>query len=194
MENKKLYNLLGDIALEFRVSLKNICKLFGKESTEENMMQIFNNIIQAKDNVRDITNEFKYLFFCETYNEPQTTSRVSYTKAVNYIKRYNKIIKEGTSEEKKEILKELYKTENDLKSIKHKLGNDTLNEEEISIVCRFRIKHVMSRHGFSEFYNVTESSLRRAEPKITSNILKQKLETLKDYYLTVTSPAKKRIK
>ena len=192
MENKKLYNFIGDMALEFRVSLKNICKLFGKESTEENMMNIYNSIIQAKDNDKDITNKFKYLLFYETINEPATISKIAYTKAVNYIRRYNKIVKEGTNEEK--ILNELHKTESDLKSIKHKLGNETLNEEEISIVCRYRIKHVMSRNSFSEFYNVTESSLRRAEPKITSNIINQKLETLKDYYLTVTSPVKQRRK
>lgn len=192
MENKKLYNLIGDMALEFRLSLRNICKLLGKEPTEENRMAIYQSIIQAKNNDKDITSKFKYLFFYETINEQQNASRISYTKAVNYIKRYNKIAKEGTREQKVEILSELNKTERDLQNLKYKLGNETLNAEEILIVSKYRIKHVMSRHWFSQYFNVSESSLRRAEVKLESNIIKSKLDTLNEYYLTITSPAQKR--
>ena len=172
------------------MSLKNICKLLGKEVTENNQMEIYNNITYKKSG--DMEDKYKYLFFYEAINENSKASIVAYTKAINYIKRYNKIVKEGTQEEKTKILDELHKTESDLKSIKPKLGKETLNAEEINIVSKFRIKHVMSRNSFSEFYNVSKSSLRRAEVKLESNIVKEKLETLKEYHLTITSPAQKR--
>lgn len=190
MENKELYRLIGDMALEFRLSLRNICKLLGKEVTEKTMMEIYNNINSIKD--FDIKNKYKYLFFYETFNESQNASMVAYTKALNYIKRYNMVVKEGTKEEKIKILDELHKTDNDLKSIKNKLGNKILNEDEITIVSKFRIKHVISKSRFGEIYNVSFESISSAEKKLQSKLIKEKLERLNEYYLTISSQVHKR--
>lgn len=171
------YAFLGKVALEFRVSLDNLCKFLGKENTEEEKMQIYTNIIGTISD-RDIKEKFHYMFFEETYNEPENISQISYAKMINFFKRYVK----AELEEKSKILKELRKTEDDLDSIKHKLGNQTLTEEEINIVSRYRIKHVISRITFSKLFDVSNSSLRDAEKKSNNSYINAKLDILREFY------------
>ena len=66
------------MALEFRLSLDNLCKLLGKEVTEQNKMDIYKAISLIFDNDPDYIEKFKYLFFYETFNEPQTSAKIAY--------------------------------------------------------------------------------------------------------------------
>lgn len=175
--NKINYAFLGQMALEFRISLKNLCKFLGKENTETEKIQIYTNIMSTI-NDRDLKEKYHYLFFEETHNEPENISRISYAKMINFFKRYVK----AELKEKSKILKELRKTEDDLNSIKHKLGNQTLTEEEINIVSRYRIKHVISRVTFSKLFDVSRSSLRDAEKKSNNSYINAKLDILREFY------------
>ena len=187
MKNKKLYIFIGKMALEFRLSLDNVCKILGKENNETIKLEIYKNICDSIDNNYEILDKFKYLFFCETINERETVSRISYERAANFIKRYNKLTKEGTKEEIITILEELNKTEKDFEKVKNKLGKENLTKEEIDIITRYRIKNVIPRSSFSQYYGINRTSLEKRDKFTTNEILRDKLELLSGYFYDIRS-------
>lgn len=189
--NKIDYNFLGQIALEFRLSLDNICKILGKEPTEENKMEIYNNIeISANKDIGKI-NKYKYLLFYETFNEPTRIASVALSKTINYLKRYQKAVSENNKEKLIELENELYKTEDQFKQISGKISVDRLSDEDIEKIARYRLKNVISRKTFCEDYSIGRSSLSERENKISSNYLKHKLEILSEYHYSITKNIRK---
>ena len=180
MENKNLYKFIGKIALEFRVSLDNICKMLGKEVTDDNKMNIYNLIIASSNVDVDLKERFNYLFFYETMNEPESISKVTYTRAVNYVKRYQKAQKDGND---KEVLKELNKTENDLLEIQNNIGKSQLTEKQVEIIEKYRIKYVMSMLAFCQNFGIPRSTLDSRQKNINDVVLRTKLDCLADFHL-----------
>jgi len=180
MNNKNLYKFMGKIALEFRVSLDSLCKMLGKEATDDTKMNIYNLIISSSNADVDLKEMFNYLFFYETINEPENISKVAYARAINYVKRYQKAQKEGND---KEILKELNKTENDLLEIKNEIGKTPLTEKQVEIIEKYRIKYVISMLAFSNNFGIPRATLDSRQKNITDVVLRTKLDCLADYYL-----------
>lgn len=181
MEHKNYYNFIGKIALEFRLSLNNLCKLTGKQDTEQNRMDIYNILVQASDKDEDLIKKYNYLFFYEALNEPQNISKISFEKAANYVKRYKQAKKEDNKEKIKELMRELNKTELDFNSTKDKIGRQNLSDEDVEIISKFRIKNVVSRIGLCEAFGIHRTSLEEREKKLKDEVLKKKLNILGEY-------------
>ena len=173
--------LIAKMALEFRLSLDNICKLLGKEPSDTLKMEIFNNVIATTDDFY-MQEKFKYLFFYETTNEKESISRVAYERALNFLKRYNKALKEGTKEDIGKILSELSKTDKEFTQIKLKADKTNLTDEEIEIVTRYRIKYSMPRRNFADFYGFSSRSLESRDKNIKDESLRKKVEILGEYF------------
>ncbi|MBQ9072145.1 MAG: hypothetical protein IJY25_03200 [Bacilli bacterium] len=182
MEDNVSYKFIGKMALEFRLSLYNICKLFGRPTTEEFKMYFYENIRQTTVNDVALEERYKYLFFYETINESSKASLVSYTAAKNFIERYGKARKEGNEEKLRKIKEELYKTDNDMKELERRIYDQKLTPEDIAIISRYRVKYVVSRTAFGEAYNISDRTIETAEKRLSSNILKDKIHMLSDYY------------
>lgn len=178
MEHKNYYNFIGKIALEFRLSLNNICKLSGKEDTEENRMNIYNILVQASDKNDGLIKKYNYLFFYEALNEPQNISKISFEKAVNFVKRYKQAKKEANTGKIRELFRELNKTELDFNITKDKIGRENLSDEDIEIISRYRIKNMVPRMSFCEAFGIHRTSLEEREKKIKDPVLIKKLNIL----------------
>ncbi|MBR6689938.1 MAG: hypothetical protein IKL65_01235 [Bacilli bacterium] len=194
MINKNLYMFIGKLALEFRLSLDNICKMLGKENTDDNKMEIYNILKELSDNDDILIRKYNYLFFYETLRESENISKISYEKATNYVKRFNKARKDDNKELAKQLLKELDRTELDLISIRKKFGKENLTEEDINIICRYRIKNVLSRLKFCEHFGINRSTLENREKGLTDTVLIQKLNSIAEYYLDLENSKLRRRK
>jgi len=185
MENKELYNYVGKIALEFRLSLDNVCKIMGKEPTEENKMEIYKNIEEVSRRDYDLIKEYKYLFFYETFNESDNVAMIAYVKAANFIGRYNRAKKEGNEELATKTLLELSRTDNEFNQIKSKIGKQALTEKDVEIITRYRIKHAISRIAFCEQYGISRTSFEKRDRNISNSLLKKKLDILSEFLLSI---------
>ena len=61
MNSNNMYNFIAKMALEFRLSLHNVCRLLGKEPTDANKMEIYHKIIELNWEL-DAKNAYSYLF------------------------------------------------------------------------------------------------------------------------------------
>lgn len=183
MENTSLYKFIGKVALEFRLSLENICIILGKERDEKTQMEVYEILKEIAKGNQDLLIKYNYLFFYETVNESNNMSKIAYIKAVNYIKRYNKVVKDNDQEGIRKILEELNKTEEEFSKIRSKFNNTILNEEDLIIISKYRMKHVLSREKFCTCFSVSRSSLEKKEKQMSDTLIKEKLKLLSEYFL-----------
>lgn len=185
MVDKKLYTLLGKMALEYRLSLDNICKILKRPVTDETKMEVYENIKKFMKNYYQLKEVYDYLFFYETVNEPEEISLIAYYKAKNYLLRHNKAIKEGNKEKLIKIKKELTKTDTDFINLRDKGHDDLYTVDDIAIITKYRLKYAISRENFCEYYYkvISLRNLEKREKQLESSILKRKIDLLSDYYL-----------
>jgi len=180
--------LIGLIALHFRVSLENMCKLFNKPVTEENKQAMYNFIIGAFKNDTFLILAYKYLFYNETINEPKEISDLAYSNAHKFLAMYTTIARHKNVKEsdKKSYLydKIAELTELDRKFDQFRKQNDRkFTNEEILIISRYRVKYALPRSYIADIVGRDDSSLERREVKITDESLKYKLDLLNQYHL-----------
>lgn len=181
---KNFYKFIGKVALEFRVSLDNLCKLIGKEVNEENKKSIYEKIVEHAIGYNPpLQKQYNHLFFYETLNEPSYVSDDSYSNALNYMKRYKKASSSGNKEERHKILNELNKTENDFKDLIKRKKTKTLTQDEIIVITKYRIKTVLSKRKFYEVYGIiSRDNLMVREKELESDVLKYKINNINEYY------------
>lgn len=185
-----MYNFIAKMALEFRLSLDNICRLLGKEPTDENKMDIYNKIIELNWEL-DAKNAYSYLFNYETINEDPNVAVMAYTKAKLFLKKYGEALKANDQEKLISLRKELTRTEEEFNRIKN-LDELSLGEEEITIISRYRLKHCVSKSKMGYMLNVHRDSLSRAENKITNSTLREKLVKLSEFYEDIAINSRKK--
>lgn len=173
------YGIIAGMALEYRLSLANLCKILGKQPTEAEQLNIYEKIKKVVN--RYTLEKCDYLFFHETANESSRAALVAYTVGSNFIRRYTKAIKDGDEEKVNELKNELHKTDNDFKELKTRLHDDNLTLEDIQIISKYRIRHIYSRESFARDHELSDRTLSRLEKKLESNILKEKIEKLSDF-------------
>ncbi len=178
--NKK-YIFIAKMALEFRLSLDNLCKLLGREINENMKMDLYKNIELTIPEFY-MQEKYKYLFFYETLHEEESVSKIAYERALNFLKRYKKASKEG-KEEVNKILSELSKTDKDFQKIKLKPDKTNLSDEEIEIVTRYRVKYSMPRKDFAEYYGFSSRSLEKRDRNVKDETLKKKVQILGEYFM-----------
>ena len=181
MNNKNMYDFVSKIALEYRLSLSNVCKLLGKEPTDKNKMEVY-EIITSPIVADDVRIAYDYLFNYETVNEDENSSALALSKALIFLKRYTKAQKSKNVEEVKLILKELTRTEEAYTKVRNKKDFSNMTEEEITAVARYRIKFCVSKLRMTNILDVGKGFITRNEEKITDRRLQEKLQLLNDFY------------
>ena len=180
MKNDNFYKLLGGIALEYRLSLDNLCRILGKPINEENKKAIYNSIISSINGDHVYVGLYKYLFNYETINEDEITAVESYKQASKFLGKYSYAKSKGSNEDVLNVLMDLRKTEENFKKIEQKDFSDLQLIDEIEIISKYRIKFTVPRMVMAKALNVTENKIRRSESKLNP-ILKSKVELLSEY-------------
>lgn len=220
MTNEEInrYNFLYILALRYRLSLKNICKI-NKMISGVNLApdDIYKKICLSvygdeSDNNYEKTTFF-YLAYRETLNEKISWQQYAFSKAVDYIKKYRifprkynfimsdieLIEKNGDSPSLKKLKDEL---EASLELFKEDYNYDKLKElmrkglrlkpSDIVIISKYRLKYAISQEKICEELEYYTSSLRRREPIIEDTNLKERLNMLNEYYKDLTYGRRKK--
>ena len=93
---KKELKIITNFALEYRLSLKNICKLMNINPSEANQKFICDEIIRIQSD-ESYRKEIKYLFY-ETSLESEHDSSIAYKIGKLYFMKYQKEIQNNTKE------------------------------------------------------------------------------------------------
>ena len=181
MNNRNMYDFVAKIALEYRLSLSNVCKLLGKEPNDKNKLEVY-EIITSPIAADDLKLAYDYLFNYETVNEDEKSSSLALSKALIFLKRYTKAQKSGNTEEARLILKELTKTEEAYAKVRNKKDFTNMTEEEIVAVARYRLKYCISKVRMTNILDVGKGFITRNEEKITDYRLQEKLQLLNNFY------------
>ena len=176
-----MYDFVAKIALEYRLSLSNVCKLLGKEPNDKNKLEVY-EIITSPIAADDLKLAYDYLFNYETVNEDEKSSSLALSKALIFLKRYTKAQKSGNTEEARLILKELTKTEEAYAKVRNKKDFTNMTEEEIVAVARYRLKYCISKVRMTNILDVGKGFITRNEEKITDYRLQEKLQLLNNFY------------
>lgn len=185
MENKRLYSLIGQLALNYRLSLSNVCRLLGKNTDDKTRMEVYETILSITED-RDARDAYDFLFNYETVNESQKNSSLAFTKAAMFLKKYINAQKTNNKEEINALNGELVKIEKDFNQLffdyKNVKETKTPSSEEITIISRYRLKHRISQMQMSKNLGISREVVSNAEKKITDPLLMEKLQLLSDYF------------
>ena len=179
---KKLI-IIKNVALEYRLSLKNICRFMSVEPTLENQRMIFKELCSV---TYDPDYEVKLSFLVnETDGESEKDSNLAYNLANFFLQRYFVALKSG----KKDLIEKSY---NDLFQIDYRFKtlisegiSPNMTYEQFVIISKYRIKHVLSKTAIEEIYGIAVERLRRHEKRISDERLKEKIDYLNDYCYSV---------
>lgn len=185
--NVEELRFITELALEFRLSLKNICKYFKEEEEDNEAIQLlyYNEIIRClNDNI--MIGEFKYLVN-ETSSESQRTSERAFNISKHFYLKYLNVKKQNicgkaTIEDVKKCLSALKHTDVEFKKIIKAGLKNGMTEEKAIIIAKYRIKHVISKEQFSKSFEIKRDTLTKWENLITNPVLKDKINYLNDYF------------
>ncbi len=183
--NNSTYLFVGKMALEFRLSLNNVCKLLGWEQTEENGIKFYTIIEKLIGSNSELLAKYKYLFFVETCSESEKASRIEYMTALNFLNRYKKATKDNDMVLIEKLNSELERTEINFKNTLLKLKESKLDNEDIVAISKYRVKNAIAREPLCQIYGIGIRALINGEKNLQSNILKEKIETLSTYLSSV---------
>lgn len=181
MNNKiDMFGFIAKLALECRLSLKNICKILKIKETEENKKFIYEKIIETLGNNNYEKNKYNYLFGYETVVEPQEVSKKSYNNAIVKKIYYDRAELSGDKDKINLALQQLHVTDLAYINLKKKdLSNLDLKDTEI--ISRYRLKHNISREAICSELSISPDVLRVRELKLPDEVLKYKLLELNKY-------------
>jgi len=177
MKNIKFYIKL---ALEYRLSLDNLCKIMGIDPTTENKKSLYDEILK---NDHYVNNEvYEYLFNYETINESEQASNEAYSGAVTFIKYYLNY-KNNDPELAKRILNKLDYTDQEYKKVEAKYSkySNSIDLEDVKVISMYRLKYAVSRAEIADWLGVNVQMLRRREIELDDELLQEKLKKLNEY-------------
>lgn len=191
MKNENLYKLIFKMALTYRLSLKNICILLGKEENENNQLEIYNMCLYLFGNNLDLRIAYDFLFNYETINEPEKISKRSLTLASLFLSQYKEAAKSGNKEKLRKVYSSLTEIDNKFLKLKDREIQSTVTEEETLIIAKYRLKYCISQKKISEYLDVQRRTLIMKEKNIEDEILSYKLNLLSNYHFDIVSNDKR---
>lgn len=194
-ENQKnLYKLIFKIALEYRLSLENVCILLGEKPTEENKREVYNNfeLLFGSDSNKRLC--YIILFDYETPKDSEKQSNASLALATLFFNKYKLACKDKDMQRIKELTNELNSLDLKIKRLKFRDKDVKLTKEEYLDVIKYRVKYSISRANVSEMLKIKRDTLKAHEERLQASPLKQKVDILSDYYLDVKNRAAVRYK
>ena len=180
--NSKILKEIVMVALTYRVSYKNLARIFG--TTIEDVKEAFYSL--------DFQTRALYFLNEETKLEDEINEKYAYTYAKNYFNKRNKIINTLRNETDKAQIEKLKLELQELCSLvddsivlssNGKYVNQ-LNDREIESIAKFRLKYWMSLTSAKKVLNRDKSTIYRIEEMYAENnkIFEEKLSGLNNYF------------
>ena len=171
------------MALTFRLSLKNICIIIGKEPTEENqkeIYEIFNLLFGSSSKFRIY---YRFLFDYETTREPEFISESSLNAATLFFIRYRIATKNNDKETIKKLQEQLDSLDKKVSKLKLRNKDKILTNDDYETIIQYRIKYALSKEKICSYLEIDRDVLRLHENKLENSKLKYKIDQLNEYCL-----------
>lgn len=162
---KKELKIIINFALEYRLSLKNICKLMNINPSEENQKFIYDEIIRIL-NGETLRKEFRYLVY-ETSLESEHDSSIAYKIGKLYFMKYQREIQNNNNESQKKAAYILYMTDIEYKKIRSHDITFPISNQNALILTRYRIKHVISKESFNDELEINRDTISKWESNLS---------------------------
>lgn len=172
--NEKKLRFVKKVALEYRLSLTNICKLLKIDATEENLKTMYEALLKTCRN-QDEQTAFNWLLN-ETTNEPEKDSNVMYLTATTMLARYAIAIQSGDKKQIDEAFVRLFKTDYNFNTLVEKMNPRNISEEDIAVISKYRIKYALSKSQIASMIGINRETIARNEKKYILESEKFQLE------------------
>ena len=179
--NEQKLKFIKKLALEYRLSIKNICRLLGQEPTEENQQFLY-NIFVNEENISSYQEkiEFKYLDY-ETTNEKIVIENATYMAAQMTLLKLQKALLNNDECELQNIRNNLKRIDIDFSKLKSRKIWTKVTEEEILTIAKYRVKHALSKREINRLLGIGDKTLSKFEERIQSDFWKTKIASLNAY-------------
>lgn len=182
-KKKNLYNLIFKVALNYRLSLKNICMLLGKEPTEENKQEIYDIFELLYGDNLNLRSYYVFLFDYETRSEPEFISNSALNLATLFFIKYKTASKSGDIETTKKLREQLDSLDKKIKLLRFRDKEKQLTDDDYITIITYRIKYSLSKDNICSYLDINRDTLRVHENKLENSKLKYKIDILNDYCL-----------
>lgn len=187
MKNKNLYSFVLRLALTFRLSLKNVCKILGRNCSNEEQMKLYDEFDELFGNNLNLKKAYNYLFNYETIGETSKLSDRALGMSNMFLLSYKQACKKGSKEDILKIDSKLNKLDRDFENLKRRENNPSVTDEEAIIISKYRVKYALSRECVCDMLGLSYHSLRLREQKLQDEVLKHKLSLLSDFYMNMVT-------
>ncbi len=175
---QNFYALILKMALEYRLSLENLCIILGIEATQDNQEKIY-NIFEALFNKNtDLKVLYDFLFMNETKNEEDETSLQALNAGYLFFSKYKIANKNRDNEMINELMTELDSLDSRIKSLKNRNNEYELTDNDYLDIFKYKVKYCLSRAELSNILNISSAELIKKELGVTDKKLKRKLNLL----------------
>ena len=187
----KISHLLK-VALKFRLSLINVCKIDGIDNpTEKDALQMWRRIeIYFMNKPFYALNPYRYLFNYEALNRPNKFEFSSFFGAKHFLKCLNE---ETNPVEKSRLQEELVKEETDFKNfIKYYYPGKKVSFGDINIIEKYRTKYAINQQDIADMLHIDKHQLQIWESQITNENLLYRINQLNSYQLDLHEQASRK--
>lgn len=181
MDKKNLYMFILKLALTFRLSLKNLCKLLGRETTFEEQIRTYNEIEMYFGENLDLKRAYDYLFNYETNSEVGKLSNRALGTVSIFLIKYQEACKSGNKDAILKMNSDLNKIDRSFGELKTKIESPYVTSDEALIISKYRLKYAISRKSICDILGISYKSLVLREEKMSDEVLKYKLGILSDF-------------
>lgn len=168
-------NLYVQLALSYRLSLKAMSELMGK-----NEIDTYNYLMQASERSRALL----FLFSYECNREEEELRKHKKRAGQLFLLKYASMKQHGKKEFQQFLKSELLAVDEAYRLVKQKIltqGKEFLTMEDYQTITRYRLKYLISCRAISKELGFDENYLVYQEKQYESEELKRKLTMANDY-------------
>ena len=185
-ENQKnMYTWLLKIALEYRLSLQNICIILGLDATEENQKKVYSIFEELFGSNNDLKVLYDFLFKVETKNELEETSLMALNSGYLLFYQYQIASRNRDTAKINNLKNELDSLDNRINKLKNRDSSVKLTDNDYLNILRYRVKYSMSRAELCGMLNISSSDLIRFEAQLEDEELINKLDILNKHQIDI---------
>ena len=163
--NDKKMKFIKNVALEYRLSLFNICKLLKIEPTKENKKIVYDRMISICDKVNAEQRAINSLI-SETATENEKEANKSLLVALYYLGQVTIATNSGDAKQINEANIRLFRTDYDFKDLASRINPRNITVEDMKIIARYRIKYALTKTHVASMIRLDKETISHNEKKL----------------------------
>lgn len=179
------YVFILKMALEYRLSLENLCIILGIEAHKENQEKLYNIFDELFGKNTDLKLLYDFLFNCETIKENEETSLEALNSGYLFFYKYKLANKNRDNSKIEELTNELNLLDSKFNLLKNRDNTKELTNDDYLVIFKYRLKYCLSRAELSKLLSINSTELVRKELELNDEKLRQKLKLLNQNQMNI---------